>query len=89
MSYSISYIGTRPAVAAKIKEDAKNGNIPEGIVKHVVQACEDIGHGSTNGIRVEGHGHIGGGSTNCGQLLIEPVDLLGVPGILVLPARSS
>lgn len=81
MSWSIKLIGTRDAVAAAVQAQVVPNNLPQSVADAVIAVCNDKSDNrgvSSNGIAVEGWGHLGGGYGSIGKLEVLPVELLGV-----------
>ena len=81
MSWHIQITGLRPSVKAAILADTpSNSCIPTGIRQTIADICDDTeqvkgGNLPTNGLRVVGYGHQGGGFGNISRLEVECVEI--------------
>ena len=81
MSWNLDITGLRAQVKAAILAPTRqNDCIPMGIRKTIADICDDAKpHPQSNGVRVVGYGHQGGGFGSVGKLEVIPIEILLPP----------
>lgn len=79
MSWNIDKTGSRKAIKHFVQTQGDKLHVPKAVQDAIVGVCDDVATQSSNGIRVAGFGHQGGGYGSIGKLEVMPVDIEAEP----------